>query len=605
MALRTRVTILLSCLVALTLLPACDGAPPVADTPEPTTTRTLEATATIKPDPTFTRTPEPSATPTPAPTDAFTPRPPNSPTREPTETQTPALTETPAVEPTHSSTPEPTATPTPTDTLTPKPTATPTPTDTPTPESIATPTPTDTHTPVPEPTDTQTPEQLTAAKVYDRVSSSIAYIETPATKGSGVLVEGGYVLTNAHVVWPYDAVRVVFPGGSKFLEVPVQGLDLIADLAVLGPIDAPTSPLELVDGESLPIGAETFLIGYPKATAEFPRPTIVRGLLSGIDDVDFINLTLLRTDAVALPGQSGGALVSGLGEVIGISGIALADGNFGVAASSADILPRVLQLIAGEDPSGLGDRRVRLGGGEFGHGIRLSNLWAQGSFVTNEAPGTEIAVEITGDKDAELTVFDSGSNRMLYLDTGKTGAAAGSFAIGGQGPRFLIVQRWSNDPGKFVLDSSHQLTLIRDPDDGMPIGVGESVLGNIDFPGDTDHFLIHLEEGERVEVAVDSIMVNSFLAIYYEGAGLDEIIVDHKSGGGLFQHDSRIVYRAPHTGDYLVVVQDAGLRAPGGYVVAVEPAVRDAILTETTAASVLQISGADPTPNVLVRFRRR
>ena len=76
------------------------------------------------------------------------------------------------------------------------------------------------------------------------------------------------------------------------------------------------------------------------------------------------------------------------------------------------------------------------------------------------------------------------------------------------------------------------------------------------------------------------------------------MIVDHSSGGGLFGHDSRIVYQAPHTGGYLVVVQDAGLQAPGGYVVAVEPAGRDAKLTQTTAASVFQMPPADATPVV-------
>ncbi len=391
-------------------------------------------------------------------------------------------------------------------------------------------------------------------------------------------------------------MRVVFPDGSEFLELPVKGLDLLADLAVLGPVVAPTKGLQLVDGESLPIGAETFLIGYPEVSSEFPRSTIVRGALSRVEELETIGLTFLQIDAAVAPGQSGGALVSDQGQLIGITGVGLSNGRFAIATSSADLLPRVRKLIAGEDSSGLGDRRVPSGGGEFGHGIRLSNLWDQSSFVINEAPGTVIGLEITGDEEGELTIFDSRSNQLLYLDTGKTGVAAGSFPIGGKGPRFFIVQRWSNDRGSFFVDSSHRLTDLPDPDDGTPIGVGESVLGNIDFPGDTDHFLIRLEEGERVEVAVNSILVNSFVTIYYEGAGLDDMIVDHKSGGGILKHDSRIVYRAPHTGEYLVVVQAVGLKAPGGYLVSLKPAGEDAILTETTAASVFQFSGPDSTP---------
>ena len=200
-------------------------------------------------------------------------------------------------------------------------------------------------TPTPEPTDTApTPEPLTSAQIFESVSPSIVFITTVANKGSGVLIEGGYVVTNAHVVWPYATVRVVFPDGSEFLEVPVKGLDLLADLAVLGPIDPPTGAVELVDGESLPIGSETFVIGYPKVTEEFPRPTIVRGLLSRVVEMEFVGITNLQIDAALAPGHSGSALVSDRGEVIGITGFAITDANFGVATSSGDILPRVRQL---------------------------------------------------------------------------------------------------------------------------------------------------------------------------------------------------------------------------------------------------------------------
>ena len=50
----------------------------------------------------------------------------------------------------------------------------------------------------------------------------------------------------------------------------MKGWDLLADLAVLGPIDAPAGILALVDGESLPIGTDLFLIGYPGETEPFP-----------------------------------------------------------------------------------------------------------------------------------------------------------------------------------------------------------------------------------------------------------------------------------------------------------------------------------------------
>ena len=302
------------------------------------------------------------------------------------------------------------------------------------------------------------------------------------------MIEGGHVVTNAHVVWPYESVRVVFPDGSEFLEVPVKALDLLADLAVLGPIDVPTRALALVDGESLPIGTETFSIGYPGETEEFPQPTIVRGLLSRMRELESIGITLLQTDAVMAPGQSGGALVSDMGEVIGITGLAIINGTFGVAASSADILPRVRQIIAGEDPSQLGDRSIRRAGAALSHEIAIAEPWAQRAYVVDELPGTEIEIDFAGDSNGILTVYDSFGRQLSYLESGSAGVSVDSFVIEYEGPTFLVARRLAESPGNFTLTGSHRLIPIRDPDDYRQIRVGESIRGNMDFPGDIDQF---------------------------------------------------------------------------------------------------------------------
>ena len=142
-------------------------------------------------------------------------------------------------------------------------------------------------------------------------------------------------MTNAHVVWPYDTVRVVLPDGSEFPEVPVVGIDLLADIAVLGPIDTPEGALELVDGESLPIGSDAFLIGYAIGRGQSARPAIAPGTLVRVAEVETVGMTYLLTDADITTGQSGGALVSDRGEVIGVFGYQLRDDGLGVAGSSA------------------------------------------------------------------------------------------------------------------------------------------------------------------------------------------------------------------------------------------------------------------------------
>ena len=203
-------------------------------------------------------------------------------------------------------------------------------------------------------------EQLSTAEIYALVSPSVAFIETTAATGSGILIDGGYVITNHHVVWPYESVWVVFPDGTELANVPVVGWDPMADLAVLGPVDVSAQPLKLEDGEDAALGSELLLVGYPAEVDLFPQPTITRGVLSRFREWGRLGMTYLQTDAAIAGGQSGGALVNDRGEIVGISTYSLSEANFGLAASSADVLPIVKKLIEGEFTSGLGNRRYRL-----------------------------------------------------------------------------------------------------------------------------------------------------------------------------------------------------------------------------------------------------
>ena len=222
----------------------------------------------------------------------------------------------------------------------------------------------------------------------------MAFIQTPTGNGSGVLVQGGYVVTNAHVVWPFDQVRVVFPDGSEHPEAPVMNSDLMADLAVIGPLKTSAEPLTLADGEDLVIGGEVFLIGYPAEQEEFPQPAITRGIISRLRQWEPIEMTYIQTDATIAGGQSGGILVSEDGDVIGISGLSFGEAAFGLVASAADVEPRIEGLISGKDLSGLGDRMVPAGGGRTEHEFNLLNTGDASMYVINEPAGTKVDIEV-------------------------------------------------------------------------------------------------------------------------------------------------------------------------------------------------------------------
>jgi len=420
-------------------------------------------------------------------------------------------------------------------------------------------------------TSTATAEKLSSARIFEMVSSAVVFIHTSIGTGSGVLVEGGYLVTNAHVVWPFDTARVVFPDGTDFRGVPVIGWDLLADLAVLGPIETPVQPVSLLDGENIPIGSEVYLIGYPAEVEAYPQTTMTRGILSRLREWEPVGITYFQTDAAITGGQSGGALVSDTGAVIGISGFK-AFVEFGLAASSADLLPRVRQLIARGDPSGLGKRQLDLEGGSFRYRLAPGNYGD--AYIIYESPGTAIEIEFIGGTDVRFQVVDIYGNVLTEAETNSL-----SFVTRGYAPLFLILSRVS---GETTLAASHRLVQFDDPDRGRPIQVGQTRHGNIDFPTNVDYFFLDLERNETVEIVARSILADTQLTVWgYQGETLEVWIRDQNSGGGLFGNDARIVFQAPYTGEYFVNVENVHPRshAPAGYLVSVGQARAAASLT--------------------------
>jgi len=407
-----------------------------------------------------------------------------------------------------------------------------------------------------------------AAEVYARLAPAMAFIETPLGTGSGVLVAGGYVVTNAHVVWPYEHVRVVFPDGSEHAQVAVHRMDMLVDLAVLGPIDAAGPPPLLQDGEHLPVGEDVYVIGYPGEVERFPQPSISRGVLSRYREWPAGGITYLQTDATVAGGQSGGALASPDGVVVGMSGFSFA-GQFGLAASVGDLVARIEQLIAGEQASALGDRRLPFEGGASRHQGALSNLWDVRAFVLNAAEATTVRLEADGDTDLFVGVVDAFGETLVLIDEDYQGYEEGSATLPGPGIYFVIVGHMAEATGHFLLRSSHPLQAYHDADDGQRLRPGDAVIGCLDHPWDADYYFIDLREGQSVEVVVDSVMIDPYLTIDYVGATEDQVASDDDSAVGLFGLSAGLIYTAGHTGEYMLVVEDAEQREAGGYILSV------------------------------------
>ncbi|HXF61216.1 MAG TPA: hypothetical protein VNK95_06345, partial [Caldilineaceae bacterium] len=97
---------------------------------------------------------------------------------------------------------------------------------------------------------------LTAREIVDQVAPALAMIQTPYAAGSGVLVQPGYLVTSVDVVWPATTAQVRFQDGAAYDAVPVVAWDLLAGVAILGPLAGQAGALTLVDGSALAAGSD-------------------------------------------------------------------------------------------------------------------------------------------------------------------------------------------------------------------------------------------------------------------------------------------------------------------------------------------------------------
>jgi serine protease Do len=142
--------------------------------------------------------------------------------------------------------------------------------------------------------------------------------------GSGVVFRSdGYILTNNHVVEDTVITKVVFSDGRKF-EAEVIGTDPLTDIAVLK-IDASGLPtIEFANISELAIGDEAIAVGSPLGLEGGPSVTagvvsaFNRQLNTGPGPNDSL-YGLLQTDAPITLGSSGGALLNGEAQLIGIT----------------------------------------------------------------------------------------------------------------------------------------------------------------------------------------------------------------------------------------------------------------------------------------------
>ena len=139
-----------------------------------------------------------------------------------------------------------------------------------------------------------------------------------ASVGSGFFVgRGGLAVTNfhvvAHLVWKpgsYEAVGVLENDESKRVEL--LAVDVVHDLAVLRIEGAPTQSL-ILSASIPPKGQRLYALGNPHDLGM----TIIEGSYSGLLEDSLVQTVHLT--GTLNPGMSGGPVLNGSGQVVGVS----------------------------------------------------------------------------------------------------------------------------------------------------------------------------------------------------------------------------------------------------------------------------------------------
>ena len=147
--------------------------------------------------------------------------------------------------------------------------------------------------------------------------------------GSGFVVNGGYIVTDNHVVTldglvPDAVLQVDFSDG-KSVPGELIGRDPYSDIAVIKPEGVTGLPaLTMGNSASVVVGDPVLAIGSPLGLAD----TVTSGIVSAVNrpvepgpgtgSPPQVFFDAIQTDAPINPGNSGGPLVNARGQVIGV-----------------------------------------------------------------------------------------------------------------------------------------------------------------------------------------------------------------------------------------------------------------------------------------------
>lgn len=149
----------------------------------------------------------------------------------------------------------------------------------------------------------------------DKISQPLAY-------GSGFVIEGGYIVTNVHVIEGSSSVYVLKNNSEEKYKIDgYVAIDKINDLVILKAQNFYCSSIGLADTTLPEIGERIYAIGNPKGLSG----TFSEGIVSGLRNLGANQV--IQITAPISPGSSGGPVLNNQAEVIGIAFAGFTDGQ--------------------------------------------------------------------------------------------------------------------------------------------------------------------------------------------------------------------------------------------------------------------------------------
>ena len=186
------------------------------------------------------------------------------------------------------------------------------------------------------------------------IDPEFGYQANAAGRGSGFFVnDEGLAITNNHVATGAAFLKVWVAGEDDPRNARVLGVSECSDLAVIK-VDGDTPAyLEWYDG-AISAGLEVYVAGFPLGDPEY---TLTRGIVSkekADGETSWASIDYaIEHDAAQHPGNSGGPLVTGDGQVVGVHFAYNEDGQ-GFAIGRAEVEKVFDNLATNQDVNSIG-----------------------------------------------------------------------------------------------------------------------------------------------------------------------------------------------------------------------------------------------------------